>query len=234
MRVCLLALLAAGSASAVEPAEFHGKLDELHKKRDDAAALKEQETVLRDALKEHPKDFGVLWRAARLRHWIADDAADARLKKQQGKECWAFAEQAIALQPERVEGHYFAGLGIGVYSQAVGIMKALSEGLEGKFNSRIDKAIALDPWFEIGGGHIAKGRYFYELPWPKRDLGKSRAEYDKVIKKHPENLRALMFLAETELADGEEKRAKELIDKVKSGDVSYDPPPRSPRAGRGR
>ncbi|HEY0095291.1 MAG TPA: hypothetical protein VGB96_13245, partial [Archangium sp.] len=43
------------------------------------------------------------------------------------------------------------------------------------------------------------------------------------LAKSPENLRAWMYLAETLLADGEEKKAHEAILKVTQGSGAYDP-----------
>lgn len=223
MRLILLVLcvLVAGSAGAAET-EVLAKLDALHGKRAEPAAAKELEAELKKALTATPDDFDLVWRQARLLQWQADGATAEKLKKVLGRQTWDAAEKAVKLAPERVEGHYYAAAGIGAYSQALGVMKALGEGLEGKFNERIDTAIKIDSDFGLGAPLLVKGRYFYELPWPKRDLGKSADYYQKVIKKHPEMLRAYLFLAETLLKDDKAKEARDAIQKVKQGSVAYD------------
>ena len=45
-----------------------------------------------------------------------------------------------------------------------------------------------------------------------------------VLEKHPEHLRGWLYLAETELKDGNAKDAKTAIDKVTGGTDGYDPP----------
>jgi hypothetical protein len=105
-----------------------------------------------------------------------------------------------------------------------GILKALGEGLEGKFVENLDYSIKNNETFDRFGGHTAKGRYHWELPWPKRDLKKSKEELQKSIDKHPEHLRNYLFLAETLLKDGDAKAAKVQVDKVLNGDAAYDPP----------
>lgn len=200
------------------------RIDSLWKKRDDPAVMKQIEAELAAAAKEAPDDYGVLWRQARFKQWIADGLPDGDLKKNLGKECWHIAEQAVSKNGNAVEGHYYAAVCIGNYSQAVGILTALGEGLEGKFNGQLDTAIRIDPNFEDGAPLIAKGRYYYELPWPKRDLGKSAEWYQKAIAAHPVNLRAHMYLAETWLHDGKSKQAKEEIAKAINGTIDYDPP----------
>ncbi|HEX8438061.1 tetratricopeptide repeat protein [Archangium sp.] len=224
MRSILLAVLVLVGlpALAATPEEL-SSWDALYARRGEAAAVKQLDEALTQALKASPEDYEVLWRAARLRQWQADGAADAKVKKNLGKQTWELGDKARKLAPDRVEGQYFAAVGIGSYSQAVGILTALGEGLEGKYNERLDAALKLDPMYERGGPLLAKGRYYYELPWPKRDLKKSASLFQKAIAKHPEQLRAWLYLAETLLADGEEKKAHEAILKVSQGSVGYDP-----------
>lgn len=199
-------------------------MDALFARRGDATALKQLDDTLNKALETSPEDYELLWRSARVRQWQADGATDSKLKKTLGKQTWELGDRARKAAPERIEGHYFAALGIGAYSQAVGILTALGEGLEGKYNERLDKAISMDGMYERGGPLLAKGRYYYELPWPKRDLGKSASLFRKVTDKHPEMLRAWMYLAETLLADGKDKEAQEAILKATQGSVAFDPP----------
>ncbi|MBZ4415882.1 tetratricopeptide repeat protein [Myxococcus sp. RHSTA-1-4] len=225
MRLILLALflLVTSAARAADPG-LVSTLDSLHQKRGDSASVKELEVQLKQALDAAPEDFELVWRKARLLQWQADGARDEKLKKVLGRQTWDWGDKAAKLSPERVEGHYYAAAGIGAYSQAVGVMKALGEGLEGKFNERLDRAIQLNPDFDGGAPLLAKGRYYYELPWPKRDLGKSAALYEKAIAKHPWMLRAHLFLAETLLKDGKAQKARDAIQKVKQGSIAYDPP----------
>ncbi|MGZ3458676.1 MAG: hypothetical protein ACXU86_09235 [Archangium sp.] len=217
-----LILLVSLPALAATPAEL-SSWDALYDRRGDAAAVKQLDEALTRALQATPEDYEVLWRAARIRNWQADGATDSKLKKTLGKQTWELGDRARKAAPERVEGQYFAALGIGAYSQAVGILTALGEGLEGKYNERLDAALKLDPMYERGGPLLAKGRYYYELPWPKRDLKKSASLFQKAIAKHPEQLRAWLYLAETLRADGEEKQAHEAILKVSQGSIGYDP-----------
>jgi tetratricopeptide (TPR) repeat protein len=224
MRLILFALclVVALPAPAATP-ELLTSLDALFTRRSEAAVLKELDETLRKELKAAPEDYELLWRHASLILWNADVAPDKQ-KKILGKQAWDICDRAVKLEPGRVECQYYGAVGIGVYSQAVGIMKALSDGLESKFNERLDAAIKIDPTFDRGAPWMAKGRYHYELPWPKRDLAESKKLYEKVIAKFPENLRVHLYLAETLLKDGKAKEAREMILKVKQGSVAYDPP----------
>lgn len=200
------------------------RLEELWKKRETADGLKQNEEALTEALKASPQDYEVLWRAARLRWWVADGSTDEKQKKQMAKEGWNFAKRAIELKPDAVEGKYFAAINIGAYSQAVGILKALTDGLEGQFVDNLDFAIKKQDTFENCGGLTAKGRYYWELPWPKRDLSKSKATLEKAIEKCPTHLRNFLYLADTLLKDGDARGAKVAVEKAVNGAVEYDPP----------
>ncbi|MFL5358361.1 hypothetical protein [Archangium sp.] len=94
---------------------------------------------------------------------------------------------------------------------------------EGLYARRGDASLKIERMYERGGPLLAKGRDYFELPGPKRDLEKSATHFQKALAKHPESLRGWLFLAETLLADGEEKKAQEAIMKVTRGSVAYDP-----------
>lgn len=215
---------APAAAAAPDAASFVATLDELWKTRDTAASAKATDEAIRDGLKAFPTDYEILWRAARFRWWVADGTTDEKLKKQIAKEGWNFAKRAVEAKGTGAEGKYYVALNIGAYSQAVGILKALGEGLEGQFVDNLEASLKLNEAFERYGGHTAKGRYHWELPWPKRDLGKSKVELQKSIDKHPEHLRNYYYLAATLLKDGDAKGAKATVDKALGGADGYDPP----------
>lgn len=212
---------AAAPAPAANP--IVAKLNELQPKRDDPATLKEMDALVAQGLKESPS-LEMLIAAARHKNWHADGALDGSVKKQLAKEAWDLAEKAVALKADSAEANWNAARAIGSYSQGAGILTALAQGLEGKYNTRLDYAIQHIPDFDFSGPLVAKGRYYFELPWPKRDLRKSVELFRKVIQKHPMNLRAYYYLAETLLKDGKAKLAKQELEKALNGSVDYDPP----------
>lgn len=199
------------------------KLDALYAQRGNPAALRELEQLSMQAVAARPNDFDLLWRAARAKEWIADTATNNDVKKNAGKEAWDLGERAIKANRKAIQGYILAAEGIGQYSTAVGVLRALGEGLEGKFNDRLDTAIKMDPGYDHAAPLLTKGRYFYELPWPKRDLKKSAEWLEKAIATDPAALRAYYYLAETQLHDGKAKLAAANNAKVLNGSVAYDP-----------
>jgi hypothetical protein len=228
LTVCVLAAVPAFAEGTAEAATTgageYATIDSLWNDRDNPETMQKIKADVDAALRAHPNDFEALWRAARLKQWLADGEKNKEQKMLEGKEAWALGDQATKANPKAVEGYYYAALGIGAYSQGRGILQALTEGLEGKFNQRLDTANKMDPNWQAAGGLVAKGRYWYELPWPKKSLKKAKETLESAIRTHPENLRAYVYLAETELADGDAKAAKSTLEKAQAGSVAYDGP----------
>jgi tetratricopeptide (TPR) repeat protein len=231
--VALAVLLGATAASlcgaaeevqaAADPAALAARIDALQPRRDDPQANGELEQIVSEALRTGAEDYGLLWRAARYKFWLAE-AVEGDRKRDLGKEVWDLGERAVRLNAAGVEGHYYTALGIGAYAEGIGVVRALALGAEGKFNAALDEAIRINADFNLGAPHLMKGRYWFELPWFKRDLRKSREQYEVALAAHPENLRGYLYLAETLLKDGEPARAREAVAQVLGGSVDYDPP----------
>lgn len=215
---------AAPAAAAPAPAPDLAKLDAMYDQRESPQVARELEKELAAALEASPNDYGLLWRQARVKFWIADGMGGGDAKMKLGTDVWKLGERAIKANPNGIEGYYWAAIGIGAYSQGAGILRALAEGLEGKFNDRLDRANKMDPSFNRSGGLVAKARYFFELPWPKRDLRQSVEFSKKAIALHPESLRIYVDMAEALLADGKAKEANDTLALAHKGSADYDPP----------
>jgi tetratricopeptide (TPR) repeat protein len=202
------------------------RIDELYRRRDDRAAWSEEQRLAQAALARAPQDYGALWRAARVYFWMSDDPglpSDQRSKL--GKDGWDVAERAIAANPNDVAGYYFAAVCMGNYALGLGIMKALSKGLEGKFRERLGQAERLGPRYEHGAIDVAWGRFYDKLPWPKRDRKKAEEHYRRALQIDANNLRARAYLASSYLDDDRAPEAKPLLDEVNAAPLGrYDTP----------
>ena len=216
-----------GPGSAEPLAKLEERVDELHKRRDDRAAWTELQGLVQSLLARAPADYGVLWRAARFYFWLSDDPGlPAEERSRQGKTGWDLAEHAVAANPNRVEGHYWAAVCMGNYALGLGVVKALSQGMEGKFRERLGRAEALDARYEHGGVEIAWGRFFDKLPWPKRDRDAAALHLRRALEINPVSLRARVYLASSYLDQDRAAEAKRLLDEVAAAPAAgrYDPP----------
>ncbi len=225
--ICPVLCLAADGADAGSPSTSGdptlAALDALWHERGDPAKAEEGIRQASAAVAAKPDDVERMFRLARATLWVGDGEENNDRKQKLGREVWEVGDRIVKARPAWVGGHYYAAAGIGIYSQAVGILKALGEGLESKFNERLDKAIEIDPRFQHEMPLIAKGRYYFELPWPKRNLGKSANWYRKALALDPNNLRATAWLAETLWRDGDVAGARAQLAKVEEGHVPGDP-----------
>ena len=214
----------AGSASPASTDPTLAAIDALWTQRGDPAKAEEGIRQSAAALDAHPNDVELMFRLARAKLWVGDGLENNDDRKQKlGREVWDLGDRIVKAKPAWVGGHYYAAAGIGIYSQAVGILKALGEGLESKFNERLDKAIEIDPKFQKEMPLIAKGRYYFELPWPKRNLGKSAAWYRKALALNPNNMRAMAWLGETLWRDGDVAGARAQLARVQETHLPDDP-----------
>jgi hypothetical protein len=215
------------SASPVAPLPATlARIDDLHKRRDDRAAWHEEQRLVQSTLARAPSEFGVLWRAARFYFWASDDPGVARDQRSRwGKDGWDIAERAIIANPNDVAGYYWAALCMGNYALGLGVVKALSQGLEGRFRERLGKANALNSGYEFGGIDTAWGRFYDKLPWPKRDRKKAQEHLRKAIEINASSLRARVYLAVSYLDSDNAQEAKRLLEEVAAAPVGrYDAP----------
>jgi hypothetical protein len=203
------------------------RVDALHAKRDEPAAFATERRLVEGALGRSPNDYEVLWRAARLYFWLSDDpGTGAEPRSQLGKTGWDLAERAISASPGQAAGYYWAAVNIGSYALGIGVLKALTQGIEGKFKSRLERAQQLAPGYQNGGIDVAWGRFYERLPWPKRDRKKAENHLRRVITQvNPSSLRARVYLADTLAHDDRAAEAKKLLDEVAAAPVGrYDAP----------
>ena len=202
------------------------RADALYATRDEDGNLAELQRLLEQAERAAPDEYEVLWRLARLHFWLSDDPSISDEQKSRiGKRSWEYGDRAVKANPERVEGHYYAAVGMGNYALGLGVLKALRQGIEGKFKERLSRAERLEPGY--GGGAIptAWGRFFFELPWPKYDAGKSERRLQDALRQNPRNVRARLFLADLYLKEDHPREARAQLEQVVAHRPgSYDAP----------
>ncbi len=232
------ALLAADPAAPAAPvpaaapagsADLGGLLaasDAAYARRDEPGQMDAVHEKLAAAEKLAPDDYEVLWRLSRYYFWLSDDPwLPNDQKSTLGKQGWDYGGRASARDPSRVEGWYFGVAGMGNYSLGIGVLKALTQGIEGKFKDGMKKAEAIDPGFNHGGVQTAWGRFYFKLPWPKYDAEKSERYLLDALKRNPRSVRARVYLADLYKKEGHDKEARAQLEKaIAPIDQHYDEP----------
>ena len=178
-----------------------------------------------EALKNDPNNFKANWMAAKAcwfngmytQELYRTDWKD--ICRIYGKKGMTYAEKAIALNPKRVEGHFWYGMNVGIYTDSVNIITAIIEGLKGKVQNSFETAYELDKYYEHGGPIAALGRFWAVLPWPLNDKKLALKYYREFYKTKffglPYTVQVNVYFAEL-LMDNLEtrKEAKALLEEV--------------------
>lgn len=238
MPVAFLLLLLVSTPAAVTPppttppaapphdAGALARLDQLHARRDDPQAQREARRLAEAAVAAAPNDYAALWRAARALFTDSDDPArPADERSRLGKQAYDLAERAVAANPNDVAGHYWAALSIGSYAEGMGVMRALANGIEGKFKRPLERATALDVRYDHGNIPVVWAAYYLELPWPKRDRARASRELARALQINPANLRARLYQARIAIDEDRPAAAKALLAEIAAAPADrYDPP----------
>jgi hypothetical protein len=128
--VCLAAEGADGGVPSTSGDPALAAIDALWRERGDPAKAEEGIRQSQAALAAKPEDVDRMYRLARAELWVGDGLENNEDRKQKlGREVWELGDRMVKSKPDWVGGNYYAAAGIGIYSQAVGILKALGEGL---------------------------------------------------------------------------------------------------------
>jgi tetratricopeptide (TPR) repeat protein len=211
---------------SAELAPFLARFDEAWPRRDAPEALAAARAALDGAARVAPGAYEVLWREARYLAWLSDDTSLSTGERSRlGKRGWEVAERALKLEPDRIEGHYYAAINMGNYALGLGVLKALTQGIEGKFKERLSRAEQIDPTFDSGTIYNAWGRFYYELPWPKYSARRSEEALRRALRQNPASARARVYLAELFIKEGKTEPARNLLQEVIGSEpAAYDPP----------
>jgi len=192
--------------------------DSLWEKRADVEKAKASIQFYRKVLEVDANNYEAYWKISRAYFYLGDLLPETKemrgRHKELGTQGMKYAKKAIELNSEGIEGHYYYTLSLAQYSIGISIIKALAKGLGSKYEKHIGKALEIDKNYDNAGPLRALGRYWYRLPWPKRNLKKSIRYLKEAIASAPTNIRGRVYLAESYLKDGKKELAKEHLQKA--------------------
>lgn len=169
--------------------------------------------LLRQAANENPRNYEVWWRIAKFENFLGrqtrdDHAADGIYRA--GVEA---AQRAVALEPSRVEGHFWLGANYGLMAEAEGWIKGLR--LLDTVRSEMEMVIRLDPNYEANAGERTLARIFYRAPFFKGgDKQRSIELLQDCLKRYPHDSFAMLYLADDYVAVGRRNEARALLEQI--------------------
>jgi hypothetical protein len=231
--VAVLVLMAAAAAAEQDSVDaLVAQMDTVWQRRNVHGAIPDLVALGQLAHSIEPDNYEVEWRLARAYFWVAYTQRNRVAKKAMAGRAIESADRARGMRPERVEGHYFYAIAVGEYATTIGIVQALADGIAGKVETAATRAYEIDRDFYHGAPPTVLGRYYFMLPWPKRDLDRSRRYLEETVARHPQALIARDYLAETYFELGERDKAREqllfvLANDAPPGTELDQPPPKT-------
>jgi hypothetical protein len=159
-----------------------------------------------------PRNFDAAWKLARADYWLGGHAADPERRRlfEQGIDA---GRKAVAVQPNRPEGHFWTAANMGALAELFGLGQGLK--YRSSIKQELDTVLRLDPRFLDGSADRALGRWYFKVP---RLFGGSpklaEAHLRASLKYDPASTASHFFLAELLLDQGRTNEARTELQKV--------------------
>ena len=170
--------------------------------------------LLREAAAQNPNDYEAWWRIAKSACFLARHIGKPE-KFQLLDEGVAAGRRAVALAPQRVEGHFWLGANYGLTAEARIFVKALL--LVDPIRQEMETVVRLDPDYEQGAGLRTLARVDFRAPFFKGgDKRRSMEVLEKCLTRYPENSLTMLYLADSYLALGLRDEARQQLERILS------------------
>ena len=177
-------------------------------------SAQQAEAIWAARLTKDPKDFESAWKLARARYWLGGHA-DEKKRKTYLEAGIAAGRSAVAVAPNKPEGHFWIAANMGALAESFGMRQGLK--YRGDIKEALETVLKLDPAFQQGSADRALGRWYYKVPGLFGGSDKKSEEHlRKSLTYNPNSSSSLFFLAETliDLKKKDEARAalQKLLD----------------------
>jgi len=198
-----------------EPEELIAQGDKLYAEMKDMATAQEALSKYREAVVKAENKFEAFWRLSRIFYYIGTRTESKKEKKIIFGQGIYYAKKAVALEPEKPDGHYWLGVSYGVYGEARGVLKSLS--FVKPIKEAMNKVIELDRGYEDGGPDRVLGRVYFKVPGFAGGSKKKSLEHLLKSKElAPNDALTRCYLADTFLSLKEVDKAREELEYVLS------------------
>ena len=186
-----------------------GRADELYQARAEPGSVRESVMVLSGAHGGSDR-YEVQWRLARALFFLGQDAGGPDSSKQLYAAGIGAGERAVALNKDRVEGHFWVGVNLALFAEANRGIRGLRALRLAQLELR--RAIEIDERYHGAGPLRVLGRLLYKAP---KILGGSRKRCRELLERAlaiaPSNSVTLLYAAELAISSGERDRALNLL-----------------------
>jgi uncharacterized membrane protein len=194
--------------------------DALYRQRENIQTAEKAEQIWAGRLAKDAKDFESAWKAARARYWLGTHAPE-KSRKAYLESGIAAGRAAIALAPNKPEGHFWVAANMGALAESFGLRQGLK--YRGDIKDELETVLRLDPAFQQGSADRALGRWYYKVPGLFGGSNRKSEEHlRKSLTYNPTSAASLYFLAETLIDLGKKPEARTVLEKLLAAPVDPD------------
>lgn len=197
--------LLAGAASAQSA-------DSLYADREHLASARKAAEIWASDLAKDPKYFDAAWKLARVYYWLGGHAPQDERRNFLERGI-AAARQAIELQPNRPEGHFWLAADMGTMAEGFGLRAGLKYRKPVK--DELETVLRLDPGYMDGSADRVLGRWYFRVP---RLFGGSSTKAEEHLRASltfdPQSTVSHFFLAELLIDQDRNTEARAELQKI--------------------
>jgi tetratricopeptide (TPR) repeat protein len=201
-------------------ADAESEADRLYAARGNVQNAKRAADLWAAQLSSNPTSFEAAWKLARADYWLGGHAPEPERR--------AFLEngidagrKAVAIAPNRPEGHFWIGANMGALAESFGIRVGLK--YRKAIKDELETALRLDPAFQQGSADRALGRWYAKVPGLFGGSKKLAEDHLRAsLKYNANNTLSHFFLAEVLLDEGRKDEARAELLKVLEAPLNPD------------
>ena len=188
--------------------EIQKRADALYGAREQTENVRASLEILEAAAED---DFEAGWRMGRALFFLGQEEQRRESARLLHARAVSFCMSATALQPSRVEGHFWLGVNLALQAQGSSLLKALPLALRARRSLR--RAAHINPAYHGAGPLRVLARLEEKLPrWLGGGHVRARASYTQAIAIAPANTVTRLYFAEMLRDAGDESGAqRELL-----------------------
>jgi tetratricopeptide (TPR) repeat protein len=186
--------------------------DRLYQQREDLASARRAADIWQQRLARRPDDFEAAWKLARARYWLGQHGPEAGRRRdlEAGIEA---GRAAVAIRPDRPEGHFWLAANMGGLAEASGVLQGLK--YRGAIKEALEKVLAIDPAYLGGAADRGLGRWYYKVPRLFGGSTERAVEHlQRALTYDPDSTVGHYFLAEALLRLGRRGEARAALQRV--------------------
>jgi uncharacterized membrane protein len=186
--------------------------DALYKNRETIASAQQATQIWAERLAKNGRDFESAWKLGRARYWLGTHGPDNE-RKAALEAGIAAGRAAVAVEPNKPEGHFWIAANMGALAESFGLRQGLK--YRGEIKSELETVLRLDAAFQEGSADRALGRWYFKVPGLFGGSNKQSEDHlRKSLTYNANSTASLFFLAETLIDEKRKSEARESLQKA--------------------